>query len=118
MGTFTYPVTLYAASGDDSATLDALVDTGALFSVFAPSLLRRLGVESFSTVRVKLADGREQDCAMGEVSAQIDGSRRPILCLFGSEDAPPLLGAHALEAYLLTVDPVEKKLTPKEAYLM
>jgi hypothetical protein len=60
-------------------------------------LLRRLGVDPLTTVRVKLVDGKEQDWPMGQVSAQIDGVRGPILCLLGSEDAPPLIGAHALE---------------------
>jgi len=52
------------------------------------------------------------------VEVELDGRRRPILCLFGSPDAPPLIGAHTLEAFLLTVDPIEQELVPKEAYLM
>ena len=55
---------------------------------------------------------------MAEVQAELDGRRTPTLCLFGSEDAPPLICAHTLEAFLLTVAPVEQKLVPKEAYLM
>ena len=43
---------------------------------------------------------------------------RPDTLLLGSSDAPPLIGAHMLEALLLTVDPVEEKLVPKEALLM
>ncbi len=55
---------------------------------------------------------------MGEVEGELAGSRMPIFCLFGSEDAPPLIGAHALEAFLLSVDLFEQKLVPKEALLM
>lgn len=116
MGTFSHPITLIAPSG--SETLEALVDTGATFSTIPSPVLERLGVRSFTTIRVRLADGREGDWPMGQVEAELDGVRRPILCLFGSPDAPPMLGAHALEAFLLTVDPVEGKLVPKEAYLM
>jgi len=39
-------------------------------------------------------------------------------CLFGPPNAPPLVGAHALEAFPMTVDPVERRLAPKEAYLL
>ena len=55
---------------------------------------------------------------MGEVDVELEGERIPILCLFGSEDVLPLIGAHSLEAFLVTVDPVEQRLVPKEALLM
>ena len=41
-----------------------------------------------------------------------------VLCFFGAADVPSLLGAHAVDAFLLTVDPVEQKLVPREAFLM
>ena len=52
---------------------------------------------------------------MGEVIAQLDGERSTIWCVFSPPDAPPLIGAHTLEALLLVVDPVEQKLEPKDA---
>jgi hypothetical protein len=52
------------------------------------------------------------------VEAQLEGKKLPILCFFGPENTPVLIGAHTLEAFLLTVDPIEKKLVPKEALLM
>jgi hypothetical protein len=55
---------------------------------------------------------------MGEVEAEVDGQRMPILVLFGAEGVPPLLGAHALEAFLLMVAPISKKLVRHEAFLM
>lgn len=41
-----------------------------------------------------------------------------VLCLFGCVDGPPLTGARMLDAFLLTVDPVEKKVVRKEAHLV
>ena len=67
---------------------------------------------------VRFANGELQQMPIGEVEAEIDGQRMPILCFFGAKDVPPLLGAHALEAFLLIVDPVEQKLIPREAFLM
>lgn len=94
------------------------MDTGAMFTVMPPSLLERLGVTPFRTLPVRFANGQVERWQMGEVDAELNGERMPILILFGSEDAPPLIGAHTLEAFLLMMDPVEQRLVPKEALLM
>jgi len=117
MGTFFHPIRLIAASGA-SETLEALVDTGAMFTVIPAPILERLGVRPFDSVPVRFANGQTGAWPIGQVEAELDGQRRPILCLFGSPDAPPIIGCHALEAFLLTVDPVEQKLVRKEAFLM
>ncbi len=67
---------------------------------------------------VKFANGNIEHWPLAQVEAELDGHGMPILCLFGSADAPPLIGSHTLEAFLLMVDPIEQKLVPKEAYLM
>ena len=118
MGTFMHPITLYSASGEASETLEALVDTGAMFTAIPTPVLERLGVRPFRTMPVRFANGQVEQWRLGQVEAELDGQRMPILCLFGSADAPPLIGCHALEAFLLTVDPVEQRLVPKEAFLM
>lgn len=118
MGTFTHPITLNSPSGEESQTLEALVDTGAMFTTIPAPVLERLGVKPFDTIPVRFANGEIERWDIGEVAAELDGRRRPILCLFGSSDAPPLIGCHTLEAFLLAVDPVEQKLVPKEALLM
>lgn len=122
MGTFTKQLTLRGAASNGaeprSATVDALVDTGALFSSAPADLLESLGVTRLRTMPVRFADGELRQVPIGEVEAEIDGERMPILCFFGAKDVPPLLGAHALEAFLLVVDPVEQKLIPREAFLM
>ena len=117
MGTFSHRITLIAPSGA-SETLDALVDTGAMFTTIPTPILERLGVRPFDTLPVRFANGQIEAWPIGQVEAELNGRRRPILCLFGSPDAPPIIGAHTLEAFLLAVDPVEEKLVPKEAYLM
>ncbi|MBI4299415.1 MAG: Retroviral aspartyl protease [Chloroflexi bacterium] len=118
MGVFQHPITLFDALGQRRETVQAVVDTGATFSSFPAPLLAGLGVTPIRTIQVRLANGQEERWAMGQVEAELDGTRGPILCLFGSPGAPPLIGSHALEAFLLTVDPVEKRLVPKEAYLL
>lgn len=117
MGTFFQPIKLIGPSGATEA-LEALVDTGAAFTTIPGPVLERLGVRPFDRIPVRFANGNIEHWPLGQIDAELDGRRRPILCLFSSADAPPLIGAHTLEAFLLTVDPVEKKLVPKEAYLM
>lgn len=117
MGVFFHPITLIGPTGARE-TVEGMVDTGAMFTVIPAGVLERLGVQPFDTIPVRFANGQIQRWPIGEVQAGLDGQRRPILCLFGSPDAPPLIGAHTLEAFLLTVDPVEQKLVPKEALLM
>lgn len=117
VGAFFHPITLIGPTGA-SETLDGMVDTGAMFTVIPAPILGRLGVQSFDTIPVRFASGQEERWPIGQIEARLDGRQRPILCLFGSPIAPPLIGAHTLEAFLLTVDPVEQKLVPKEALLM
>jgi len=115
--TFFHPITLIGPSGASEA-LEALVDTGAMFTTIPAPILERLGVRPFDTIPVRFANGQTGAWPIGLVEAELDGRRRPILCLFGSPDAPPIIGARTLEAFLLAVDPVEEKLVPNEAYLM
>jgi len=51
---------------------------------------------------------------LGIVTVRIDGRERPTVCVFGEEGAPPLLGAYALEGFLLGIDPVHETLIPIE----
>jgi predicted aspartyl protease len=117
MGTFFHPITLIGPTGA-SDTVEGMVDRGAMFTVVPAPILERLGVRSFDTIPVRFASGQEERWPIGQLEARLDGRERPILCLFGSPDAPPLIGAHTLEAFLLMVDPIEQKLVPKEALLM
>ena len=115
MGTFTHSITLSSPSGDRTETLTALVDTGATFTSAPTTTLERLGVKPQWEIRLGLADGPVVERPVGEVVAEMDGVRRTIICIFNPTDAPSLIGAHTLEAFLLMVDPAEQKLLPKDA---
>ena len=115
MGTFTHPITLIGPSGSAMETIEALVDTGATFTSIPSPILERLEVVPVRRIRLGLANGEVVEGNMGEVVAQLDGERSTIWCVFSPPDAPPLIGAHALEAFLLSVDPVEQRLVPKDA---
>lgn len=117
MGTLFHHITLIGPTGA-SETLDGMVDTDAMFTVIPAPILERLGVRPFRTMPVRFANGHVEQWPVGQLDAELQGTRMPILCLFGSPDPPPLIGAHTLAAFLLPVDVVERKLVPKEALLM
>ena len=117
MGTFLHPITLTGPSGA-SETLEMVVGTDTLFTVVPTSMLQALGVKPHRTVPLRDANGRIEQWRLGRVDAQIDGDMNPILCLFGSDDEVPLLGRHTVDTFLLTIDPLQQRLVPKDAYLM
>ena len=116
MGTFTHTISLIAASGDQRERIEALVDTGATFSIIPATLLEHLGVVRERTVRLRLPNGQIEERDLGTVRAELNGAQSTILCVFGEPDAPAVIGAHTLEGFLLAVDSIEKRLVPVEGY--
>lgn len=112
MGVFTWPVRLGSTDGERSVEIDAMVDTGASYSVAPASLLERLGVSRIDSIRLGLADGRSVVYDIGRAIASIDGRSESTLVLFGDDDSRALLGAYTLEGLRLTVDPVHMRLVP------
>ena len=112
MGTFEWPLRLETLDGRGSLELEALVDTGAAFTVVAADRLRELGVAPFEEVHLELADGRRDFYGIGRAMATVDGRTEATLVVFGEEGASPLLGAYTLEGLRLQVDPVHQKLVP------
>ena len=112
MGSFTWPVRLESVDGERAVDIDAMVDTGASYSVAPSSLLEQLGVRRIDSIRLSLADGSSVVYDIGRAIASIDGRRESTLVLFGGDDSRALLGAYTLEGLRLTVDPVHMRLVP------
>lgn len=112
MGTFNCMVRFASLDGERSVEIDALVDTGASYSIVPAAILRRLGVEPTDRHRVTLADGRQVIYDLGQAQATVDGRNTTTWVYFGEHDGPPLLGAYTLEGLRLAVDPYERKLIP------
>jgi len=93
------------------------VDTGATHTLMPRDLLERLGVQPIGTKRFAIAEGRTLEYEVGQLLLRIDGEQWPTLCVFGNNNAQPLLGAMTLEAFLLTVDPVQRRLVPVDGTL-
>ncbi len=112
MGTFLHEITLFGLEGRE--TLRGMVDTGAHFTTVPASVLNRLGVHPFRRMGVQFASGEVEQWPVGQVEAEMLGTRMPIFVFFGPEDGIVLIGAHTLEAFPFAVDGVSMRLIPQD----
>lgn len=112
MSTFSYLIEIADLDERHSGEIEALVDTGASYTVLPSRFLRDLGVEPIGTRRLLLADGSRVDMDYGRAWATIDGEREVTIVFFGRDNGPALLGAYTLEGLALAVDPSEERLVP------
>ncbi|MCY4622003.1 MAG: hypothetical protein OXD34_09285 [bacterium] len=112
MGVFNQTIQLAAVEGGRSLDFDAMVDTGASYTIVPAGMLNGLGVLPIDKLRLVLADGRRVEYDLGRAFATIDGRTELTLVLFGEENTSPLLGAYTLEGLRLAADPVHQRLVP------
>ncbi len=113
MGTFRVRLQVGTLDKGPAETVDALVDTGATFSMMPASLLKRIGVEPDAALPFPIATGEGVDYSTGEVSLAAHGRRHTCPVIFGP-DNHYILGATSMELMLLTADPVHQRLVPTE----
>ncbi len=89
--------------GDERA-MQALVDTGSLYTTVPASLLDEIGTERIRRMKFELADGSEMETDIGLAVVALNGHAAPTLVAFGPDDAEPLLGAMTLQQLELAVD--------------
>src|SRR5437016_5328988 len=106
MGTFRVAVEIGDTAGERWETIEALVDTGTTCTTVSAALLRRLGVTPHARDTFVLADGRHVERDIGRSWIRVSGRAEVTLPVFGDPEAPPLLGAYALEGLRFTVDPI------------
>ena len=118
MGTFSYQIEIGDPEGRRFETVEALVDTGASFTLMPTSLLQRLGVEPHTKETFVLADGRQVEKDVGRTWVRAGGRAEITLVVFGDEGTRPLLGAYALEGLALGVDPTNQRVIPTPRLLL
>ena len=67
-------------------------------------------------MRLRLANGQIEERVTGRVTVGLGGLSEHMICVFEDPDPPPMIGAHTLGGFLLSVDPVERRLVPVEDY--
>jgi predicted aspartyl protease len=101
------------AAPDHVSEVSLQVDTEATLSWIPREVLAGLGVRAFSKLPFELADGRRLEREVTAVLLQIDGRRAPVEVAFGESGEAAVLGATALEGLGFLVDPIAKKLVPR-----
>lgn len=118
MGTFQVEIEIGDPEGRRYETVEALVDSGATYTVMPASLLRRLGVSPHSQRAFLLADGTRIERDFGRTWVKLDGEPDISAVVFGDEGTMPLLGALTLEIFSLGIDPVNRRLIPVESLML
>ena len=113
MGEFFWDVGVWSVDRERMETVSALVDTGASYSVFPEMLLESLGIWRLEPVGFEQADGGIIGFDVGVACMTINDRERTSSVAFGSNDSGALIGANALQEFLLLVDPVEERLVSR-----
>ena len=118
MGTFSVTLDVGSPDGSQYRPVEALVDTGATYTVLPGSVLRELGVQPHRSSIFELADGSQHEWQMGRTWVKWQDKREMTLVVFGEDDMQPILGAVTLEEFLVAPDPIRKTLMPVPGLLM
>ena len=110
MGLFNVPIGVGDPQGERFQTVEALVDTGASFSIVPAPILDDLGVEPQRSGSFELADGSFRDYRIGETILRVEGEEVRSVVVFGDEDTPSALGTVTMQRIGLTVDPSSQRL--------
>lgn len=117
MGQFNASLVLYPRDGAGAPQFDALVDTGAAYSVVPGPIVESPGYRRSRTQRVVLTDGRMEEWGLAQVEIECEGRRTTTPVLMGRPGGPVLLGATTLEELGLGIDPINRRLIPVDVYL-
>lgn len=112
MTTFSVRFEIGDLAGTRFEQVEALVDTGSTFTAVPRELLERLGVRPNRRPEFQLASGQVAENDVGDARIRIEGLEGTTSIIFGDPGEPALLGAVTLEAFLLGVDPVRRRLVP------
>ena len=94
-----------------------LVDSGAICAVVPGTVLRSLGVRPHGRETFSLADGSSVERAVGSAFFHLGDRRGAAPVIFGEPGDASLLGALALEALGLVLDPLRRELRPMKLWL-
>ena len=118
MGTFKARLGISDGNGGATQWIEALVDTGATYTVLPSSLLHDLvGIQPKREMEFTLADGRKMALPMGEARLYIEDRDAVNPVVFG-EEGRYLIGATTLQVLGLIPDTTNHKLIPAPELLI
>jgi predicted aspartyl protease len=100
------------SSPEKAEEIEALVDTGAVFSWIHRERLGRMGAVTLRRMGFRAIDGSiiERDTAAVWVAS--DGFTGPDTVVIAERNDMEVIGVHTIEGLGLAADPVQKKLVP------
>ena len=117
MGLTTVTVRISRVGGKRSVEETMLVDSGAIYAVVPAPVLRGIGVRPHGRETFSLADGISVERRVGSAFFQLGDRRGAAPVIFGEPGDASLLGAIALEALGLVLDPLKRELRPMKLSL-
>ena len=100
------------ADPDTTASVEFLVDSGAVYSVVPKRTLDKLGIKPIADEEFRLANGdlikRKKGIALFRYGDRVGGAD----VIFGQRGDHNLLGALTLESLGLSLDPLKRELKP------
>ncbi len=112
MGLTTVTVQVGKVGGRRRVDVEMLVDSGAIYAVLPATTLREIGIRPHSRETFGLAGGTSVERAVGSAFFEIGNRQGAAPVVFGEPGDSSLLGAIALEALGLTLDPLRRELKP------
>ena len=112
MGTFTAPIQISDLARTNSVPVEAMVDTGAIYTLVPETVLTGIVLDEPETREFALADENVVEYTVGYARIRFEEREVITLLIAASEGTTPLLGVTALEHASLGVDPVIKRLIP------
>jgi clan AA aspartic protease len=100
------------------ASVNFLIDSGAVYSLVPGALLKKLGIRPHRTVDFSLADGTTIARQVGDAYFEFQGEGGAAPVIFGEAGDQPLLGATTLESIGLVLDPFKRRLIPMRMLLV
>ncbi len=112
VGTFSVQLEVGNPSSEEFVAVEAMVDTGAIYTMLPEDVLEQLGVARLESDIFELADNSLVEYAIGSATVRIQGRALPVPVVFARPENTPLLGATTLEIFRLMADPVNQQLIP------
>ena len=110
MGVFAVDIEIGSPDGSRYEVVEALVDTGASYTMVPGNVLRGLGIEPHTQFNFIMDDGSYIEREVGRTWVRIGNQSEITLVVFANEEAEPLLGAYTLQGMLLAVDTPNERL--------
>ena len=117
MGTFYVDFIVWNRDKTESRTLNGLVDTGSTYTLIPEVILEEMGIEKMRSLRFNLADGSRTELPIGRAEIELEGQVELVPVVFGPDPERILLGAVALELFVLAADAAHQRLIPADLTL-